>query len=129
MRLRLRLSLLARMGFALGIILSITLVVASVLALVGAMLGVALLGPLHRGAGAIAGLPRRSTVLPVPPVLVGGAAALGIYAAVEGWPHVRTHTNENPPPPADHSHLCRWHAVPPGLSLPAGRRGRRGAAR
>lgn len=82
------------MAFAVAVLLSITLVIAVVLALVGGFLGVALLGWVHRGAEAAAGLPRLSTVAPVSPLSIAIVATVAAVALVQGWPHVRARTDE-----------------------------------
>lgn len=94
MRLRLRISLIARMAVSLAVLISITLVIAVILSVFGGMLGVAILGWLYRGLEALAGLPRVSTLAPVPPLLVASVAGLGIVAAIRGWPYVRAWTDE-----------------------------------
>ncbi|WP_197424831.1 M48 family metallopeptidase [Natronomonas sp. CBA1123] len=92
MKLRLRLSLLARMAVALGILLSISLVLAVILSIFGGMLGFAIFGWVYEGVDALADLPRLSTALPVPAWAVASAAIAAIVGVVRGWPYVRNHT-------------------------------------
>ncbi|MFW5963623.1 MAG: M48 family metallopeptidase [Natronomonas sp.] len=92
MRLRLRLSLLARMAVALGILLSISLVLAVILSIFGGMLGFAIFGWVYEGVDALAGLPRLSTAFPVPAWAVASVAIAGILGVVGGWPYVRNYT-------------------------------------
>lgn len=94
MRLRLRLSLLARMVVSVAILLSITLVLAVLLAGVGGFVGLALLGWLHRGAEVVAALPRISPLAPVDPLPMAVGAALTVWGVVRAWPHVKARTRE-----------------------------------
>lgn len=94
MRLRLRLSLIARMGVALGVLGAISFVVGLALTVLGGVLGLATIGWIHGGVEVLAGLPRASAVTTLPPLFVAALAALGPVAAVYGWPHVRAHTDE-----------------------------------
>lgn len=95
MRLRLRLSLVARMAVALGVLGAISFVVAVALGVLGGFLGLALVGWLHEGLGVLADLPRLSTATPLPPLLVAALAALGPVASVYSWPYVRARTDED----------------------------------
>lgn len=72
------------MAPSMAILLSISFVLAGILSVLGGLLGLAILGWTHRGLGALAGLPRVSTVTPVPATLVAASAILGIAAVLAG---------------------------------------------
>lgn len=92
MRLRLRLSLVARMAVAVAILGSISLVIALFLTVFGGILGFGLAAWAGDGLLVLASLPRVSAVAPVPSLVVA-VAAIGVVAAVvKGWPHVRART-------------------------------------
>jgi len=93
MKLRLRLSLLARMVVAAGILLSIPLVVALFLTVFGGMVLLGLLGWSREFLVVLADLPRLSSVTALSPVVVAGATSLTVGVVVGGWPYLRSWTN------------------------------------
>ena len=90
---RLRLSLIGRMLFALAVLTSISVPILVLAGLAAVAIGLYAGGFVISGVETIATAPRVSTVVPVPAYFVAIIAGFGVVSVVRAWPYVAGHTS------------------------------------